>query len=105
MMAIKCQVHDCIYNEEGGKCFAKNVMIGNHNARSSAETRCNSYASETQIKNYEFSNEFLNSDVVPADANKIKCSAMNCRYNSNQDCTATTVVINHKNANCETFVP
>lgn len=104
-MAIKCQVHDCIYNEDGGKCFAKHVIIGNHNATQSSETKCHSYASEIQIKNYEFANEFLNSDIVNADENNIKCSAMNCKYNSNQDCTAATVVINNKTANCETFTP
>jgi len=104
-MALNCQVHDCIYNEDGGKCFAKNIMIGGKNAITSAETTCNSYVSGNQIKNYEFANEFVASDKTPSDVRNIKCAAMSCRYNFNQDCTAKHVEINNQNANCDTFAP
>lgn len=104
-MALNCRVHDCIYNEDGGKCFATSIMIGSRNARTSSETTCNSYVSGNQIKNYEFANEFIEGEKVPSDTNNIKCAAMNCRFNNNQDCFATKVEINKENANCETFEP
>lgn len=80
-------------------------MIGNRDATTSAGTTCNSYVSNHGRSNTEFANEFMDPDKLASDVNNIKCSAMSCRYNLNQDCTAMTVEINNENANCETFAP
>jgi len=104
-MALNCLVYDCIYNENGGECFAKDVKIGNRNAQTTSGTTCNSYVAASPFNNYEFAHDFLESEGSASDVKNIQCSAMNCRFNLNQDCTATKVEINSNNANCETFAP
>lgn len=104
-MALNCLVHNCIYNENGGECFAQNIMIGNREAQTTSGTTCNSYVANSPLNDYEFAHEFLEPDSKASDVKNIQCSAMNCKFNLNQDCTAVKVKINRDNATCETFAP
>ena len=104
-MSLNCQSYDCGYNDKKGKCYATTIAIGGVNAQNTDGTTCESYvvpSGETQ--KYEFANEFLGENGSPSSVYNIRCEAMNCRYNSNKDCTAENVEIDNKNARCETFI-
>jgi len=102
-MALNCQSYDCVHNDKEGKCFAKMIAVGGVNAQTTAGTTCDSYVLAGSSQSYEFASEFMEAHKVPSGVRSIKCAAKNCKYNRNQDCTATTVEIDNQNARCETF--
>lgn len=103
---LRCNCFDCAYNDKGGKCFARNISIDGRSAQTTSETNCATYTPDTaNFTNMEFANDFMDLGAAKAatDAPSISCDAMNCRFNTNQRCTASNVLINKKNASCETF--
>jgi len=101
-MSLKCQEYGCVHNDKEGKCFAEIIVIDGKNAKTTANTTCNSYASDEGTQSYEFANEFIE-DKLASDAKNIVCAARNCMYNTDTACTAANVKINNENASCETF--
>ena len=100
---LKCQSLDCLHNDKKGKCFAKKIAISGRTAQTTSETICDSYAPDYDFQNAEFAAEFMNIDTGPSDTQNIKCAALNCKFNTEQLCTATSVQINSNDASCQTF--
>jgi len=102
-MVLKCQSLDCIHNDKEGKCFAKKIAIDGRSAQTTSGTNCSSYIPSYEFQNSEFADDFMEFGKKPADANDITCAAMNCKFNVNQSCIASSVKINSKDSSCETF--
>lgn len=102
---LKCDSLDCAFNDNTGKCFAKNISIDGRSAQTTSETTCATYTPNSgNFANMEFANDFMDLGASKAaDTQNIKCDAMNCRYNNNEKCTASRVQINSNAASCETF--
>jgi len=105
LMALNCISYNCIHNDNDGKCFAKIIAVKGRNATTTDSTTCDSYVPAKEWQNFEFANDFMEAEVLPSNAQNIKCSAKNCMYNFNTACTATNVEIDEQDANssCITF--
>lgn len=43
---IRCNVTNCVYNEDGRKCMAGHIDVGPSNASTSSETLCGTFENE-----------------------------------------------------------
>ena len=101
-MMLKCNSTDCIFNDQGGGCFASNISVTGRNAKTTSETNCATYQSKSD-QNTEFANDFMEMGKREVKNNNIICDALNCAYNKNTSCMASNVQINSGDASCETF--
>lgn len=96
MMTLNCSADNCIYNNSG-ICYAGNIKIQGPGATTSTGTTCATFNSnKSDLMNA--SSNFLTTST------DIDCMAKKCKYNSLGICTADSVQINYKNANCDTFI-
>lgn len=95
-MTLNCSADNCIYNSSG-ICYAGHIEISGPGAATSTGTKCATFNPNK-------------SDLMSCTSNTlttsgdIKCKAKNCKYNSLETCTASSVQINYNNTNCDTFI-
>ncbi len=94
---LNCLVSNCSYNKIG-YCYASHIKIEGFEATVTPETYCESFIdkSNTNFTNVASSDNLTNTQ-------NISCSAKNCTYNIQGACNANHVLINLKNAVCDTF--
>lgn len=95
MPCISCNSKDCAYNKEGG-CVLNGIDVGGSFADSTSETICESFTEQNMQNSTE--NEIKHA----CDNQNIDCSATECEYNNNRECTADSILI-EKDGNCKTF--
>lgn len=113
---LTCGAQNCVHNMSG-LCSANVINVHGASAHSSEYTNCGTFAEKgvknaiTHMLNMNIPGEvkqLFNSSSI-AMSPKIKCEAVNCKYNSNMNCEANFVQIqgnnamNSGNTECETF--
>lgn len=95
-MTLNCSADNCIYNNSG-ICYAGGIEIQGHTASTSTGTTCATFNSNKS--------DLMNaSNSILTTSTDIRCKAKKCKYNSLEICTAHSVQINYRNANCDTFI-
>ena len=94
---LNCLVSNCAYNKTG-YCYASHIKIEGFEATVTPETYCESFISRSEAN---FTSNVSDSDLT--NTQDISCSAKNCTYNIHGACNASHVLINLKNAVCDTF--
>ena len=89
---LNCLVSNCAYNKTG-YCYASHIKVEGFEATVTPETYCEGSFESLSSK----------SDEVITNSQNISCSAKNCTYNIQGACNASHVLINMKNAVCDTF--
>lgn len=100
MAELKCCVHDCAYNSDS-YCCKGDIMVGGSNAKTSADTSCDSYRAKNE-------HAYTSSLEHPSSTISIDCEAVQCVYNTNYKCHAEHVDIrggggNVQGTECGTF--
>lgn len=101
MPALVCAAQNCVYNN-GMYCSKGDIKVGGENATVCQDTCCESF----QERRYE---SVKSSVGTPSVEIRIKCEAVNCKYNHNRVCHAKHVDISGAAANksseteCVTF--
>lgn len=115
--SLSCNCTNCVNNERG-LCEANNINVSGMNAHASQGTQCDTFMEKglknafSSMSNINVAGELkqLYSNASIEMAPNIRCSALNCRYNSNQMCTANDVKIDGTRAItssktcCDTFI-
>lgn len=114
---LTCGAQSCVHNMSG-LCSANVIHVHGASAHSSEYTNCGTFAEKgvknaiTNMFNMNVTGEVMqlfNSSSI-AMSPKIKCDAVNCRYNSNRICDANFVQIqgasatNSAGTECNTFI-
>ena len=99
---ISCNVNNCSHNSSG-TCCANSINVGGAGVSQAENTCCGSFLDKSHYS--DLTNSYNSSGVCET----ITCNARNCKYNSNDVCTAKNVEINGNQANvysetnCKTF--
>lgn len=104
MTNLDCTVVGCMYNSDKS-CRKEMITVGGHEAHSSSETACKSFAPRgTQgIKNAGCGQ--------PKKETEVACDAVHCKFNDNRVCAANHIGIAGTHAvttaetECGSFVP
>lgn len=91
MTRLDCSVHNCANNNDNYCCISS-IYVGGRNAKKKSNTDCESFIKKN--------NGFTNCTVNPNPNVEISCEANNCIYNSNNICTAESITVTGKCANC-----
>lgn len=94
---LNCLVSNCAYNKTG-YCYASHIKIEGFEATVTPETYCESFISKAEAN---FTSNV--SDSTLTHTQNISCSAKNCTYNVQGACNANHVLVNMRNAVCDTF--
>lgn len=94
---LNCLVSNCAYNKTG-YCYASHIKVEGFEATVTPETYCESFINKAEAN---FTSSV--SDSTLTNSQNISCSAKNCTYNIQGACNAHHVLINMKNAVCDTF--
>lgn len=102
MAEISCTVTNCFFNKRHG-CTAPAIKVDGKKAFESRNTSCNTFVEQKPgIKS---------STADPQKNAMIECEATKCVFNNNEQCEASDILINGKNAErpeetcCSTFRP
>lgn len=96
MPCISCNSRDCVHNKDGG-CVLDCIKVGGERAKTSAETICESYAAEGASNCAG-----CNQNDHACESAGIDCTAEECEYNSDCECTAENINI-ERDGTCRTF--
>ena len=94
---LNCLVSSCAYNKTG-YCHASHIKIEGYEATVTPETYCESFINKAEAN---FTSDVSNDSLTTTQ--NISCAAKNCTYNIQGACNASHVLINLKNAVCDTF--
>lgn len=100
MAQINCTVTNCYFNNRLG-CTAPSVEVDGKKAEKSRLTNCSTFIEQKP--------GIRSSISEPRSDTEIKCEAVKCIYNKSEQCSATNIVVNGKNAEapeetcCSTF--
>ncbi|WMJ80528.1 DUF1540 domain-containing protein [Clostridium sp. MB40-C1] len=113
---LSCGVGNCV-NNINGLCSAREIKVNGEEATSSNETLCETFGERsfknavTNIPNMNIPGEikqlFTQNSIEMTP--KVLCDAINCNYNQDRVCNASSVQINGMQAStsqdtkCETF--
>jgi len=113
---LSCSATNCV-NNISGICSARTIHVSGGDAHSSEETQCENFAEKglrnsiTNVLNMNVVGEFkqvFNHDSIEMSP-RIRCGAINCKYNEKKLCLSKNIVIYGKDAlsnektECETF--
>ena len=99
---ISCNVNNCSHNSSG-TCCANSINVGGKGVSKAENTCCGSFLDKANYSN--LTNSYSSSGTCES----ISCNAGNCKYNSNESCTAKNIEINgaevnlYSETNCQTF--
>lgn len=100
MANIVCTVSNCYYNKREG-CTAPSIEVDGEKADESRFTCCDTFIEQKP--------GVRSSVHEPKSDSYIKCMAVKCVYNEHEQCDASRIVVNGKNAGhpeetcCSTF--
>lgn len=99
MANLQCSVSSCAHNDTNGYCCKQSINVRGVNAKSSSNTRCNSFAERTSSYSNCVNNS--NSNYLL----DINCTAKNCIHNNANSCFAPNVSIDNsdKGTECTSF--
>lgn len=113
---LSCSATNCV-NNISAICSARTIHISGKNAHSSEGTQCENFAEKglknslINVLNMNVVGEFkqvFNSDSIEMSP-RIRCEAINCKYNEKKLCLAQNILVYGKDAlcsektECETF--
>ena len=94
MAKIRCEAHNCNFNDNGG-CRLQSIRIEGEDAETYNETLCDSYTDRTE-------HGFVNCTPCECACNNcaVECDAHECKYNEHSACTADRIDVGGENACC-----
>jgi len=90
MPELKCNVHTCVHNKDY-LCDLDAIEVAGSEAKVSRDTSC---ASFEEKKGDSYSNSMREGTPL----SKVKCHAVECKYNENCDCHAGKISVGGNNA-------
>ena len=81
---VRCSVTDCVYNDNS-RCTSQAVKIDGEDARTSVQTRCDTFSTHEGMMSSVLSNKDNTGST------KINCKATNCHYNDECKCTLESI--------------
>lgn len=89
MAQISCTVTNCYFNKSRG-CTAPTLEVDGKNAEKSRLTSCNTFVEQKP--------GIRSSVSEPKSDTHIKCEAVKCTYNKAEECHASNILVNGRNA-------
>lgn len=83
MTDLGCKVKNCVYHSEENLCTRNNIKVDGSYATDCCDTHCGSYEDGT--------GSAKNSCGCGKKKIEITCEAVNCKYNENNNCTASHI--------------
>ena len=93
MPELKCNVHTCVHNKDH-LCDLDAIEVAGSEAVASRDTSCASFEEKK-------GDSYTNSTRQGTPLSKIKCHAVECKYNKQCDCHAGKISVGGNNA-CRT---
>lgn len=91
MPNLKCDVRNCSYNEDY-RCCLSGIQVGDQVASNEEATKCESFVESEYVAS--------NCSMEPMEEVDIECSAVQCVFNCNHECTAVDVEISGVSTVC-----
>lgn len=86
MTLVGCNVNNCAHNTNG-TCYANKVSVNGKKARTSNNTCCSSFVSESNFSN------FSNNALYGSQCNSLSCNVKTCVNNAGNICALRDVAI------------
>lgn len=90
MPELKCNVHTCVHNKNQ-LCDLEAIEVAGSNAQVSRDTSCASFVEKK-------GDSYTNSTGTASPMSKVKCHAVECKYNEECDCHAGKISVGGNNA-------
>lgn len=106
-MQIKCKSSGCLFNNKSGNCEASHITMAGKFAMTTNATQCQTYQERVtngRVHSRAYHTE-ASEELTGDNRQWIQCNANLCMFNEDYACKATSVLINAKDASCETFKP
>lgn len=85
MPAVGCNVNNCSYNS-GGTCYANKISVNGKRARTSNNTCCSSFSSESNMST-------LTNNAIDGPCGSLYCNVKTCANNAGEICALHNVAI------------